>query len=80
MAKKKQIGIVINNKCTKTVTILVQKKYPHLIYKKIITKTKRYLVHDENNLCKIGNIVLIEESIPISKYKKWEIKKILKLY
>jgi small subunit ribosomal protein S17 len=80
MVKKERIGIVASNKSKKTIVILVQMRYQHPKYKKTILKTKRYMAHDEKNDCKPGDIVLVEESNPISKKKRWKLKKILKIY
>jgi len=77
MAKKKK-GIIINLSSNKTILVHVQIFKKHLKYKKFYLKNKKYLVHDENNIGKIGNLVLIEQSKPISKYKSWILKKILK--
>jgi len=75
--KKQRIGVVISNKAEKTITVSVQTRYAHPRYRKIITKTKKYMAHDENNIGIIGDVVLLEECRPISKNKKWTIKKIL---
>jgi small subunit ribosomal protein S17 len=80
MAKKERIGIVASNKSEKTAIIIVQMRYQHPKYSKTILKTKRYMVHDEKNDCKPGDIVLVEETTPISKKKNWKLKKILKIY
>jgi small subunit ribosomal protein S17 len=79
MAKKERIGIVASNKAMKTIVIIVQTRYQHPKYGKTVLKTKRYLVHDDKNECNLGDIVLVEESAPISKNKKWKLKKILKI-
>jgi len=63
----------------KTIVIIVQTRYQHPKYGKTVLKTKRYLVHDDKNECNLGDIVLVEESAPISKNKKWKLKKILKI-
>lgn len=80
MVKKERVGIVASNKSEKTIVILVQMRYQHPKYKKTVLKTKRYMAHDEKNDCKPGDIVLVEESKPISKKKRWKLKKILKIY
>jgi small subunit ribosomal protein S17 len=80
MVKKERIGIVASNKSEKTIVILVQMRYQHPKYKKTVLKTKRYMAHDEKNECNPGDIVLVEESSPISKQKHWRLKKILKNY
>jgi small subunit ribosomal protein S17 len=54
-------------------------KYQHPKYGKTLIKTKKYMAHDETNQCKSGDLVLLEESAPISKNKKWNLKEILKI-
>jgi small subunit ribosomal protein S17 len=80
MSKKERIGIVVSNKNEKTITVVIQIRYQHPKYKKTLIQTKRYMAHDENNECKAGDLVLIEESAPYSKQKKWKLKEILKVY
>nr|QYB18987.1 ribosomal protein S17 [Climaconeis cf. scalaris]QYB19166.1 ribosomal protein S17 [Climaconeis cf. scalaris] len=77
MPLKQQIGIVISNKMKKSIVIKVENKYSHNIYSKILTKTKKYLVHDELEECNIGDQVLVEECRPLSKRKRWKLIKIL---
>ena len=73
MSKKILKGKIINDKSNKTVIVLVKRKYSHSFYGKVITSSKKYHVHDENNKFKIGDIVKIIESKPFSKKKKWEV-------
>jgi small subunit ribosomal protein S17 len=80
MAKKERIGIVVSNKMDKTIIIAIQTRYQHPKYGKTVVQTKRYMAHDENNLCKPGDLVLLEESPPISRHKKWTFKQMLKTY
>lgn len=80
MPKKQRIGIVVSNKNDKTIVIVVQTRYQHPKYGKTVLKSKRYMAHDEKNDCNPGDIVLVEESIPISRHKKWKLKRILKIY
>lgn len=77
MPVKEQNGIVISNKMNKTIVIKVENRYSHPIYSKILVKTKKYLAHDEQNECKIGDQVLIEECRPLSKRKRWKLVKII---
>ena len=70
MTKQERIGVVISNKAEKTITVAIQIRYQHPKYGKTLIKTKKYLAHDEENKCKSGDIVLIQQSRPISKYKK----------
>jgi len=71
MAKKERIGTVVSNKADKTISVLVERRIMHPVYKKYIKRTKKYAAHDEKNSCKIGQIVKIQENKPISKTKKW---------
>ena len=64
-------GIVVSDRCNKTVTVQVVNKVMHPKYKKYIKTKKKYAAHDENNVFKIGDEVKIIESTPISKTKKW---------
>ena len=73
MSKKILKGKIINDKNNKTVIVLVKRKYSHPFFGKVITSSKKYHVHDENNKFKIGDIVQIIESKPLSKKKKREV-------
>jgi small subunit ribosomal protein S17 len=66
-------GVVASDVCDKTVTVLVQRRLMHTVYKKFITRSKRYAAHDENNTYKKGDLVKIIECRPISKRKRWEV-------
>ena len=80
MVKKERVGIVVSNKTNKTIIIAIQTRYQHPKYGKIVVQTKRYMAHDENNDSKPGDLVLLEESPPLSRHKKWKLKTILKTY
>ena len=71
MPKRVLQGVVVSNKADKTISVLVERKIMHPVYKKYIKRTKKYAVHDEKNESKIGEIVKIQENRPISKTKKW---------
>ena len=73
MPKRILQGKVISNTADKTVSVLVERRLAHPIYKKFITKSKRYSAHDENNECNIGDKVTIQECRPFSKTKKWAV-------
>ena len=77
MALKEKIGIVVSNKMQKTIVVKVESRFSHPIYSKIVVKTKRYLAHDENDQCNIGDQVLITENRPLSKKKRWILNKII---
>ena len=73
MSKKTLNGKVIRDKNDKTVVVLVKRKYSHPFFKKVITSSKKYHVHDEKNKFKVGDDVMIVESRPYSKKKRWEV-------
>ncbi|MDD3482935.1 30S ribosomal protein S17 [Azovibrio restrictus] len=75
--KRTLIGRVVSDKMDKTVTVLVERRVKHPIYGKIITKSKKYHAHDENNEMGKGDLVEIEESRPISRSKTWRVTKLL---
>lgn len=66
-------GTVVSDKGDKTVTVLVERRVMHPVYKKFIKQSKKYAAHDEGNAFKIGDIVQIEECRPISKSKRWTV-------
>jgi small subunit ribosomal protein S17 len=71
MPKRVLQGVVVSDKGDKTVIVRVERRVMHPVYKKVIMLSKKYAVHDENNACKTGDLVRIEESRPISKRKRW---------
>ena len=73
MSKKILKGKIIRDKNNKTVVVLVKRRYSHPFFGKVITSSKKYHAHDENNKFKIGDEVKIIESKPYSKMKKWEV-------
>ena len=77
MPVKQEIGIVISNKMAKTIVVKIENKYPHPMYSKTLSKTKKYLAHDELGECNIGDQVLVQECRPLSKRKSWKLLKIL---
>ncbi len=75
--KKQRIGVVTSNKMDKSITVLVERKLRHPIYGKFVKKSKKFMAHDENNECNIGDTVKIIESRPLSKRKCWALVEIL---
>jgi small subunit ribosomal protein S17 len=71
MPRRVLTGRVVSDKTDKTVTVLVERRVMHPLYKKFIRRSKKYAAHDETNLCKEGDVVAIEECRPISKTKSW---------
>ena len=73
MPKRVLQGQVVSDKGNKTVTVKVERRVTHPKYKKIVRLSKKYAAHDEENRCKVGDVVQIEESRPISKTKRWRV-------
>ena len=73
MPKKILSGIVISDKPNKTITVMVERKYQHPLFKKVVKSKKKYSAHDEDNKFKIGDKVSIIECKPYSKNKKFEV-------
>ena len=73
MPRRVMQGIVVSDKMDKTVTVKVERRVMHSLYKKFIRRSKKYSAHDENNACKVGDVVSIRECRPISKNKRWEV-------
>ena len=71
MPRRILTGTVVSDKCDKTITVKVERRVMHPIYKKYISRHKKYAAHDEENTCKVGDTVRICESKPISKSKRW---------
>ena len=71
MPKRVLQGVVVSDACDKTVIVRVERRVMHPVYKKFITRSKKYAAHDEDNRYKAGEVVRIEESRPISKRKRW---------
>ncbi len=77
MATKERIGVVVSDKMDKTVVVAVEMRSPHPKYGKIMVRTKRYKVHDEDNECNTGDRVRIQETRPLSKTKRWAVADVL---
>ena len=77
MAVKERVGLVVSDKMQKTVVVTVENRAPHTKYGKIIVKTRRYKAHDEENTCKVGDRVRIQETRPLSKTKRWQVTEVL---
>jgi len=75
--RRRLVGRVVSDKMDKTVTVLLENRSPHPIYKKIVVSTKKVHAHDENNEVKVGSLVRIVESKPLSKTKRWVVEAVL---
>ncbi|MCU0529214.1 MAG: 30S ribosomal protein S17 [Cyanobium sp. Prado107] len=77
MATKERVGTVVSDKMDKTVVVAVENRFPHPIYKKTVSRTKRYKAHDETNGCKVGDRVRITETRPLSRTKRWTVAEVI---
>lgn len=75
--RKRLVGRVMSDKMEKTVVVGVERLYRHRIYKKVVKSVKKYKAHDEGNACRIGDLVQIVESRPLSRHKRWVVEEIL---
>jgi len=75
--RKKRVGYVVSNRMDKSITVAVDRQIKHKIYGKYITKTKKYMAHDEQNTANIGDKVRIMECRPLSKRKTWRLTDII---
>ena len=75
--KRQMIGTVVSNKADKTVSVVVERLVRHKMYHKIMRRRSKFAAHDDRNDCQIGDRVLISESRPLSKSKRWRVIKIV---
>jgi small subunit ribosomal protein S17 len=71
------VGKVVSDKRAKTITVLIERRTKHELYGKIVARTSKYHAHDENNECKMGDVVEISECRPISKTKAWVVTRLI---
>ncbi len=76
--RKTRVGVVVSDKMTKTITVEVERRVPHPKFKKIVRKTSKFYAHDESGQAKEGDKVLIEETRPLSRLKRWNLVEVLK--
>jgi small subunit ribosomal protein S17 len=76
-ARKTRVGVVVSDKMDKTVVVEIERRFPHPLYGKMVTRTKRLKAHDEENAAKKGDRVRISETRPLSKQKRWRVLEIL---
>ena len=76
--RKPRVGTVVSDKNDKTIVVEIERASRHRIYRKVIRHTKKYHVHDENNIATVGDLVRIEECRPMSKNKRWRYKSTLR--
>jgi small subunit ribosomal protein S17 len=76
--KNEKVGSVLASKMAKTIVVEVIRRVPHPLYKRIISKRRKFYAHDEQGEAKVGDVVRIIECRPLSKLKRWELKEILR--
>jgi len=76
--RKTRVGKVVSDKMNKTIVVEVERRVPHPQFKKIIRRTSKFYAHDEQEVAKIGDKVLISETRPLSKLKRWNLEEVLK--
>ena len=75
--RKQRVGVVTSSSMDKSITVTVERRLQHPIYGKFVKKTKKFMAHDENNECNVGDTVKIMESRPLSKRKRWRLVEIV---
>ncbi len=76
-ARKTRVGTVVSDKMQKTVVVAIERRFPHPLYGKMVTRTKRLKAHDEENAAKVGDRVRVMETRPLSKHKRWRVVEIV---
>jgi small subunit ribosomal protein S17 len=74
--RKTKKGIVVSDKMNKSIVVSVERKIQHPLYRKLIKKTSKVLAHDEENRCRVGDVVTIVETRPLSRHKRWRVEEI----
>jgi len=76
--KNEKVGSVVSSKMAKTIVVEVIRRVPHPLYKRIISKRRKFYAHDEQGEAKVGDVVRIIECRPLSKLKRWQLKEVLR--
>jgi len=76
--KNEKVGEVVSTKMTKTIVVQVSRRVPHPLYKRIVTKRKRFYAHDEGGQARVGDVVRIVECRPLSRLKRWRLAEIVR--
>jgi small subunit ribosomal protein S17 len=75
--RKERVGVVVSNKMQKSIVVAVKRKVKHPKYGKFVNRTTKFMAHDEQNTCSIGDTVKIQETRPLSKGKRWRLVEIV---
>ena len=76
--KNIKVGVVTSNRMNKTIVVSVERRVPHPLYRRIVTKTSKFMAHDEKNASAVGDTVAIEETRPLSRHKRWRLQSIIR--
>jgi small subunit ribosomal protein S17 len=75
--RKTQTGYVVSTKMAKTIVVEVTRQRAHPLYRRVISRSKKFYAHDENNTARVGDVVRIEETRPLSRLKRWRLREIV---
>lgn len=75
--RKERVGVVVSDKMTKTIVVRVERRFPHPQFRKIVKSYKKYYAHDETEQAKLGDVVRIQETRPLSKTKRWRLVEVV---
>jgi small subunit ribosomal protein S17 len=78
LRRKTLIGKVLSTKMQKTIVVEVTRKYSHRLYRRVMKRSKKFYAHDEQNTARVGDFVLLEETRPLSKLKRWRLKEVVR--
>jgi small subunit ribosomal protein S17 len=76
--RKQLIGDVVSTKMQKTIVVEVKRQKAHPMYRRVVKSSKKFYAHDEQNTCQVGDVVRIEETRPLSKLKRWQLKDVIR--
>jgi small subunit ribosomal protein S17 len=76
--RKTLVGEVVSTKMQKTITVVVDRRKSHGLYQRVIARSKKFYAHDEKNTARVGDVVRIEETRPLSRLKRWRLKEVVR--
>ena len=76
--RQEKVGKVTSNKMQKTVVVTVDRQFIHRLYKRVVRRSKKFLAHDEKNECRVGDLVRIQETRPLSRRKRWWVVEVVR--
>ncbi len=78
VTKQEKVGQVVSTKMAKTIVVEVSRRVPHPVYKKIVSRRKKFYAHDEQSTARVGDVVRIVESRPLSRLKRWTLAEVVR--